>query len=868
MRYRQEQLARDSSPKSAGAPKVAAQMSLTVLAFIALAMVALADSPRSHADSGEGDAPPIDMEEITADGDLPISIDDPNDLLPVFLDDERGGDLSALLTSKKTGEDEPSLDGKKADEDDLPLPLDWEKRGDTVSDGEVDLSPDILSEKPKPKYPTLMSSLDRLVVDVETGVLSAADAVKQTPMRDESDSGVAVTVYASEDISAAKRFLADRGVEIRNVGKTYLEAYVPMNLLGEVSEQPGVIRVQTIVGPQIDQTTPDPCITDLGSLSAPVSLAGSWSSECESEIREDRYSRYYTFTLAQNSLLSIDLASPTVDTYLRLMSGAGKSGGLIAFNDDGGEGSNSRIRRRLAPGAYTIEATTISAMTEGSFTIEISIPQVCSPSPLGEVLVSASSSSEWVNRCESANLFGHRARHYSFTLAQDSFVTIQLESPDVDTRMYLISGASSTGDVIAGTGVVGGSIPTSTSYLEQTLPSGAYTIEATTFQAGYAGNFTLTVSATPATNVPTTSCDRDLSLLSMTVTLASGWDGSCDETRHFVAGKPTRHYYFALTEERHITIDLTSLDADTYMYLLQYSPDDGWYNIIARDDNGGTGTNSRIRRVLPPGSYWIAATTNRGRGRFALRIAASSPLNVCQETLGAVSGTETVTGSFAAGCDALHRPGAYGRYYTFTLAQDSTIAIDLTSSNADTFMYLLSGASSDWGHTCTERRRRRRHELAHKRHCRCRKLHGGCHDRRTRRRGQLHLDDKRRANRSASKHLRGVHRADSRQGDPLRQLWRGVRLHEPPRQIRSLLQLLAHRRLARDDRPDVFRRGHVPVSAARLRGVRRAAHRERRRRAGIQLAHTNHAGGRRLHGRSHDLPRRGRGRLHARHSRI
>ena len=41
-------------------------------------------------------------------------------------------------------------------------------------------------------------------------------------------------------------FLEDNGGSPRNVGEDYIEAYVPVSLLGQVSERPGVIRVREI----------------------------------------------------------------------------------------------------------------------------------------------------------------------------------------------------------------------------------------------------------------------------------------------------------------------------------------------------------------------------------------------------------------------------------------------------------------------------------------------------------------------------------------------------------------------------------------------------------------------------------------------
>ncbi len=42
-------------------------------------------------------------------------------------------------------------------------------------------------------------------------------------------------------------FLEENGGDPRNTGDDYIEAYVPVSLLGELSEQPGVFRVRELL---------------------------------------------------------------------------------------------------------------------------------------------------------------------------------------------------------------------------------------------------------------------------------------------------------------------------------------------------------------------------------------------------------------------------------------------------------------------------------------------------------------------------------------------------------------------------------------------------------------------------------------------
>ena len=68
------------------------------------------------------------------------------------------------------------------------------------------------------------------------------------------EASVAVTIYLSGNLDDVVKFLEDNGGSPRNVGEDYIEAYVPVSLLGQVSERPGVIRVREIAPPQAAQS--------------------------------------------------------------------------------------------------------------------------------------------------------------------------------------------------------------------------------------------------------------------------------------------------------------------------------------------------------------------------------------------------------------------------------------------------------------------------------------------------------------------------------------------------------------------------------------------------------------------------------------
>ena len=238
-------------------------------------------------------------------------------------------------------------------------------------------------------------------------------------------------------------------------------------------------------------------VTDDGAVD------GQWASGCQSEVSGRGYARYYSFTLAQQSQVTIDLES-SEDTYLYLRTGDAISGTAFHENDDvvPGLDTDSRIVAMLAAGTYTIEATTYNAGEAGRCTLTISGLGGGTTEPgtgtdqtdsCGATISSdGATPGTWASGCQSQVTRRGYARYYSFTLAQQSQATIDLES-SVDPYLYLRSGDSRSGTVLhENDDVVPGS--DTDSRIVATLAAGSYTIEATTYNAGEAGSFTLTIS--------------------------------------------------------------------------------------------------------------------------------------------------------------------------------------------------------------------------------------------------------------------------------------------------------------------------------------------------------------------------------------
>ena len=220
-------------------------------------------------------------------------------------------------------------------------------------------------------------------------------------------------------------------------------------------------------------------------------------------------------------------------------------------------------------------------------------------------------SGSWSSACDSTHRTGRYARFYTFSVSETSDVRIDLTS-SVDTYLFLLSGSGKNGTVLADNDDISGS--NRNSRIERELSAGDYTVEATTYNSGNTGNFTLTIQASPT---PPDPCTTSLGTISGTVTRSGSWSSACESTHR--TGRYARFYTLSVSGTADARIDLTSSE-DTYLFLLsgsgKNSPE------LTHDDDGGEGRNSRIIQELTVGTYTVEATTygTAKTGSFTLTI--------------------------------------------------------------------------------------------------------------------------------------------------------------------------------------------------------------------------------------------------------
>lgn len=238
-------------------------------------------------------------------------------------------------------------------------------------------------------------------------------------------------------------------------------------------------------------------------------------------------------------------------------------------------------------------------------------PTGCNPTAI--TLSSSYRSGAWATSdCSSILRPGKFADYYTFTLTEAKRMQIDLKS-STDPYLFLVHGSvvsansqwSKNDDI---------SSRIRDSRIAETLQPGDYTIVATTFSSRNVGSYRLRV------NGETVSSACNPTAVSLSATARSGaWTAQdCQSSRR--DDRYVDYYTFTLSSRTRVQIDLMSR-TDTYLYLINGASGSGT-SYRAKDDDGGTGLNSRIIRTLPAGSYTVAATTygKNAVGTYTLRI--------------------------------------------------------------------------------------------------------------------------------------------------------------------------------------------------------------------------------------------------------
>ncbi|MCP4147039.1 MAG: hypothetical protein GY757_04740, partial [bacterium] len=389
------------------------------------------------------------------------------------------------------------------------------------------------------------------------------------------------------------------------------------------------------------------------SIECGETLSGSWTGDCDSRSRDRSYAKFYEFTIAESTGVVIELNS-SVHPYLYLLD----SNGNIIGRHDGGYGTISKMAYTLTkPGTYTIEATTKYPQQTGDYTLGLTCYDAvnCTASiTCGETL-----GGSWDEGCYSRIKNGSYAKFYEFTVAEATGVEIELAGSVTPYLLLLDSNDEILQDDIGYFG--------SNSKITYTLTEpGTYTIEATAYFPARTGDFTVSLTCYDAVNCTASiTCGE---------TLSGSWTEGCySRSRNESCAK---YYEFDGVAGNSGAIHLES-SVSNYFVLL-----DPEGNSVTDDSI----TNGRLNfTMLKSGTYTIetGAYNSGDTGSFTLSLTCSEEPCIFPIECG-----ETISGRLELGCYSFHQEHRVAKYYQFTGAADTAVAITLDCS-VDSFIYLF-----------------------------------------------------------------------------------------------------------------------------------------------------------------------------------
>ena len=238
---------------------------------------------------------------------------------------------------------------------------------------------------------------------------------------------------------------------------------------------------------------------------------------------------------------------------------------------------------------------------------------------------------------------------------------------------------SPTGATLAGRAIAWASATPTIASVSSTglvtgLAPGAATITATS--EGVFGTAQVQVSANPCNSV------RALSLgTSFSGTLTAADCKLSDSTA-------IQRFEFTLTAPAKVEILMSSSAVDSYLYLT-----DNAQNVVDEDDDGGTGTNSRILRTLAAGRYFVIANTYDANsyGAYQLVVRPAPAACVTGRTTAIPS---TIDASLSANSCQL-RDKALEDRYDLNVTARTTIRVSMTSAVIDPVLIVIDNTERE-----------------------------------------------------------------------------------------------------------------------------------------------------------------------------
>ncbi|OYU77397.1 MAG: hypothetical protein CFE32_06005 [Alphaproteobacteria bacterium PA3] len=397
----------------------------------------------------------------------------------------------------------------------------------------------------------------------------------------------------------------------------------------------------------------------------------------------------YAVRLAANQEIQLDLSSDDFDPKLELLTPAGAK---VAEDDDGGPGTNARIRFVVPrAGLYQVRTTSVGSMQMGRYTLSTGLRQRLAPLPAPTPIVLGRSVSGVIDASTpryEADGEEISAKRYVVTMNQGQVYRVTLnatENSNLDPKLAIgVVASDGAFDPTEREEEGGGGKNAGLRFRpSETRP---YVIEAQ--QIGKSGGgYELTVEEAITERGP----EPPQTLLFGGVVSGELREGGA---RLLSSDALFKTYLVALRAGQKIVLSMekaeeANLDPKVEIGLLGASA----FEVMAEDDDGGEGLNAKLKFVAPTtGTYMIRATASEpvNTGSFSIGVREVPPSGTPPFPMRAKFG-ETIKGSLGSN-DPMRNDSQYYDRYIFNAQVGETFEI---SANAEDFDILVGARPID-----------------------------------------------------------------------------------------------------------------------------------------------------------------------------
>jgi hypothetical protein len=302
----------------------------------------------------------------------------------------------------------------------------------------------------------------------------------------------------------------------------------------------------------------------------------------------------YTINLTAGQGVQVDMRSSAFDAYLNMGKGVGGSFESLANNDDGGGGTDARLRFvAKEAGTYTIRANALNESMSGAYTLAIAPYKPAPPPPTINLTYGQEATGKLDEngpRTDEGKLYAL----YGFTGQEGQRVAISTKSTEFDSLVQLGQMKDGVFEQLSEDDDTGGE---KNARLMQRLPaSGAYVVRAIGYDDNAKGAYTITVEQLPPPgDVPTPKRISKGQVVQGSLTMANAM------IEDF---KPYDLYKVRGAQGEKLTIFLRSEAFDAFLDVGGATP--AGFAVVKSDDDGGGDKNSKLEVTFEkPGALLI-----------------------------------------------------------------------------------------------------------------------------------------------------------------------------------------------------------------------------------------------------------------------